>query len=164
MVKKTVIVDNGAYSIKLGLSTHPQALPRCATKSCCSFIIIRFSRMGTHSNLLALRSVLNAVVRSKGDKAIYVGDEIQSCGDFASLHFRLPFEKVCRDWKRWWLVMGLEFSVYIGISCWLGCWESHLGSGIQPNIDWGKPVYDHLSVGSTITLQRRLSPLSTPSC
>lgn len=41
------------------------------------------------------RVIPNAIVRSKGDKSTYVGHEIEGCRDFSSLHFRLPFEKVC---------------------------------------------------------------------
>lgn len=33
-------------------------------------------------------------MRSKGDRATYIGHELESCRDFASLHYRLPFEKV----------------------------------------------------------------------
>ncbi|KAJ3489979.1 hypothetical protein NLI96_g1756 [Meripilus lineatus] len=66
MGSKTLVVDNGAASIKIGFSTDPNAPPRV---------------------------IPNAIIRSKGDKATYIGDEIQHCRDFASLHFRLPFEK-----------------------------------------------------------------------
>jgi actin-related protein 6 len=38
--------------------------------------------------------VVNAVVRSKGDKATYVGHELEKCRDYSALHYRLPFEKV----------------------------------------------------------------------
>lgn len=33
-------------------------------------------------------------MRSKGDKATYIGHELQRCRDYSSLHYRLPFEKV----------------------------------------------------------------------
>jgi actin-related protein 6 len=38
--------------------------------------------------------VPNAIVRSKGDRATYFGHELERCRDYASLHYRLPFEKV----------------------------------------------------------------------
>lgn len=39
------------------------------------------------------RIIPNGVFRSKGDKATYVGQEVHGCQDFASLRYRLPFEK-----------------------------------------------------------------------
>ncbi|EPQ54631.1 actin-like protein Arp6 [Gloeophyllum trabeum ATCC 11539] len=39
------------------------------------------------------RLITNAVVRSRGDKATYIGHEFDQCRDFSSLHYRLPFEK-----------------------------------------------------------------------
>jgi hypothetical protein len=41
--------------------------------------------------------VPNAIVRSKGDRATYFGHELERCRDYASLHYRLPFEKVNLD-------------------------------------------------------------------
>jgi len=40
------------------------------------------------------RIISNAIVRSKGDKRMYIGPEIDSCQDFFALHYRLAFEKV----------------------------------------------------------------------
>ncbi|THH32426.1 hypothetical protein EUX98_g1763 [Antrodiella citrinella] len=65
MKQKTVVLDNGASTIKLGV-TGVDKTPRI---------------------------VPNGVFRSKGDKATYVGQEVYDCQDFASLHYRLPFEK-----------------------------------------------------------------------
>ncbi|KDQ62817.1 hypothetical protein JAAARDRAFT_122230 [Jaapia argillacea MUCL 33604] len=61
----TVVVDNGAATIKAGL-TDGDSEPRL---------------------------VANAVVRSRGDKTTYFGHEFERCRDYSSLHFRLPFEK-----------------------------------------------------------------------
>lgn len=36
----------------------------------------------------------NAIVRSKGDKITYFGHEFDTCKDYSTLHFRLPFERV----------------------------------------------------------------------
>jgi len=45
------------------------------------------------------RTVANAVIRSKGDKKTYFGHEFDQCRDFASLHYRLPFERgFLTDW------------------------------------------------------------------
>ncbi|KAJ7035683.1 actin-related protein Arp6 [Mycena alexandri] len=35
----------------------------------------------------------NAVIRSKGDKAIYIGHELEKCKDYSALSYRLPLEK-----------------------------------------------------------------------
>ncbi len=85
-----VILDNGAYSIKSGLSTSstneakwvpssPTHHPSWLTAVCASI----FNRV-----------VPNAIVRSKGDKRLYIGPEILECRDYVSLHYRLPFDKV----------------------------------------------------------------------
>ncbi|KZT23398.1 actin-related protein Arp6 [Neolentinus lepideus HHB14362 ss-1] len=59
--------NNGAFTIKCGLTNSgDSSSPRLVT---------------------------NAVVRSKGDKATYIGHEFDRCRDFSSLHYRLPFEK-----------------------------------------------------------------------
>ncbi|KAJ7197930.1 actin-related protein Arp6 [Mycena pura] len=39
------------------------------------------------------RIIPNAVVRSKGDKATYVGHEMERCKDYSSLGYRIPIEK-----------------------------------------------------------------------
>ncbi|KAJ6614988.1 actin-like protein ARP6 [Mycena sp. CBHHK59/15] len=39
------------------------------------------------------RIIVNAVVRSKGDKATYIGHELDKCKDHSSLNYRLPLEK-----------------------------------------------------------------------
>ncbi|OBZ68644.1 Actin-like protein ARP6 [Grifola frondosa] len=62
-----VIVDNGASSIKAGWS------------------VLMTQNRGA--------IIPNAIVRSKGDKTAYVGHEMAKCRDYASLNYRLPFEK-----------------------------------------------------------------------
>ncbi|KAJ6476898.1 actin-related protein Arp6 [Mycena sanguinolenta] len=39
------------------------------------------------------RVIANAVVRSKGDKATYIGHELERCKDYSSISYRLPLEK-----------------------------------------------------------------------
>ena len=63
----TVVVDNGASTIKLGVVGRGDSVPRV---------------------------IPNAIIRSKGDKTTYFGQEFDQCKDFSSLHYRLPFEKV----------------------------------------------------------------------
>lgn len=67
-----LILDNGAHSIKAG-----------------------FSKSSTDE----ARIIPNAIVRSKGDRRMYIGPEVDSCWDHFALHYRLPFEKgfLC-DW------------------------------------------------------------------
>ncbi|TFK34759.1 actin-related protein Arp6 [Crucibulum laeve] len=62
----TVLLDNGASSIKAGIVKLQQEPPRI---------------------------IPNAVARSKGDKKTYFGHEIARCNDYSELHYRLPFEK-----------------------------------------------------------------------
>ncbi|EPB83557.1 hypothetical protein HMPREF1544_09718 [Mucor circinelloides 1006PhL] len=65
MAPPTVILDNGAHSMKVGIASDgasPKLVP-------------------------------NAIVRGKADKRHYVGDQMDNCTDFSSLYYRLPFEK-----------------------------------------------------------------------
>lgn len=67
---KTLVIDNGAYTIKAGLvsaATEP-------TYDSCSVIP-------------------NCIARSTRDKLTYVGAELDSCKDFGELAFRRPVEK-----------------------------------------------------------------------
>ncbi|KAI8976537.1 actin family [Pilobolus umbonatus] len=61
---KTVLLDNGASTMKVGFSSssEPKVIP-------------------------------NAVLRGRKDKRHYIGDQIETCQDFSSLFYRLPFEK-----------------------------------------------------------------------
>ncbi|KAI0317627.1 actin family [Amylostereum chailletii] len=63
-----VVVDNGASTVKLGVA-NASASPQ------------------------DVRTFPNAIIRSKGDKKTYFGQEFDECRDFSSLHYRLPFEK-----------------------------------------------------------------------
>ncbi|KAJ7466005.1 actin-related protein Arp6 [Mycena latifolia] len=62
-----VVFDNGGSSIKAGIVGQPSADEP--------------------------KLVVNAVVRSKGDKMTYVGHELEKCKDYSALHYRLPLEK-----------------------------------------------------------------------
>ncbi|KAF9026474.1 actin-domain-containing protein [Hymenopellis radicata] len=66
----TVVLDNGASTMK-----------------CCA--------VSAHGDPMPMRIVPNAIIRSKGDKTVYFGHEFTTdrCRDFASLSYRLPFEK-----------------------------------------------------------------------
>lgn len=67
-----IILDNGASTIRAGV-------------------------VGVHNS--DPRVIANAIVRSKGDKATYIGHELEKCRDYSSLHYRLPFEKgYLTDW------------------------------------------------------------------
>ncbi|KIY51520.1 actin-domain-containing protein [Fistulina hepatica ATCC 64428] len=65
MSNPIVILDNGGQTVKAGIfGIHPQP-----------------------------KIIPNVVVRSKGDKATYIGQEIEKCEHYSSLRYRLPFEK-----------------------------------------------------------------------
>ncbi|KZV90002.1 actin-like protein ARP6 [Exidia glandulosa HHB12029] len=67
-----VVIDNGAHTLKAGLSTRPKAPPKI---------------------------IQNAAMRSKLDKRLYVGHEIEECTDFESVTYRLAFERgLLTDW------------------------------------------------------------------
>lgn len=67
---KTLVLDNGAYSIRAGL-VSPASEP---TYDDCSVIP-------------------NCIARSTRDKRTYIGAELDSCKDFGELAFRRPVEK-----------------------------------------------------------------------
>jgi hypothetical protein len=71
MESPVIVLDNGAATIKVGI-------------------------VDRHGSFQGPRIIPNAVVRSKGDKLTYFGHEFARCKDYSSLHYRLPFEKVCR--------------------------------------------------------------------
>jgi len=77
-MKKTFILDNGAYEIKAGYAgstpSYPSQLPL------------------THSSNPSL--IPNCIARSKGDRRVYVGEQLRNCKDFGALAFRRPFERV----------------------------------------------------------------------
>ncbi|KAJ7149787.1 actin-related protein Arp6 [Mycena crocata] len=62
-----LVLDNGAFTVKAGLANHATSEDP--------------------------RIIVNAVVRSKGDKATYIGHEMDNCKDYSSLNYRLPLEK-----------------------------------------------------------------------
>lgn len=69
---KTLVLDNGAYTIKAGLvPTDPSSSP---TYDDCSVIP-------------------NCIARSTRDKCTYTASELDSCKDFGELAFRRPVEK-----------------------------------------------------------------------
>ena len=81
----TVVLDNGASTIKVGIvgkDEKPRSEPDLN-----SFGLLN-SQLGVN------RIIPNAVIRSKGDKSTYFGHEMARCKDYSSLHYRLPFEKV----------------------------------------------------------------------
>ncbi|KAH8113486.1 actin-like protein ARP6 [Phellopilus nigrolimitatus] len=70
-----IVLDNGASTIKTNVVTSLEDIPEP-------------------------RIVANAIVRqTKGEKQTFFGHEFDQCRDFASLHFRLPFERgYLTDW------------------------------------------------------------------
>lgn len=67
---KTLVLDNGAYTIKAGL-VSTSASPTC--DDC--------------------RVMPNCIARSTRDKRTYMASELDACKDFGELAFRRPVEK-----------------------------------------------------------------------
>ncbi|KAI8936857.1 hypothetical protein NX059_006094 [Plenodomus lindquistii] len=67
---KTLVLDNGAYTLKLGLVTS-----------------------GSSPNYDGCSVIPNCIARSTRDKRTYVASELDSCKDFGELAFRRPVEK-----------------------------------------------------------------------
>ena len=70
--QQTLVLDNGAYSIKAGLvaaaSPYPPTYDDC-------------------------RVIPNSIARSSRERRVYVASELQKCRDFGELTFRRPVEK-----------------------------------------------------------------------
>lgn len=65
---QTLVIDNGAYTIKAGFATPQAGLEACLT-------------------------VPNCIARGR-DKKVFVGSELDSCKDFGGMAFRRPVERV----------------------------------------------------------------------
>ncbi|CAK3818677.1 Actin-related 6 [Lecanosticta acicola] len=65
---KTLIFDNGAHTIKAGFSTPNPSPDDCQT-------------------------IANCIARSQRDKVTYIGQDLDTCGDFGELQIRRPVEK-----------------------------------------------------------------------
>lgn len=79
-----LVLDNGASTIKVGLSSDDENSP---PKSVC------FSHSIGDTSEPNFRIVVNAAIRSKGDRKMYIGPEFEKCQDHFGLHYRLPFER-----------------------------------------------------------------------
>jgi actin-related protein 6 len=77
---KTLILDNGAYEIKAGFAGSQP-----------SYQIFRPS-LTVLSVCYSL--VPNCIARSKGDRRVYVGDQLRNCKDYGALAFKRPFDRV----------------------------------------------------------------------
>lgn len=71
LASRTLILDNGAHTIKAGFATQGS---QASTENDCHLIP-------------------NCVARSHRDKRTYVGVELTDCADFGELAFRRPVEK-----------------------------------------------------------------------
>lgn len=72
VAEKTLVVDNGAYTIKAGFATStPDASADCRTIPNC---------------------IARGKTATKGQK-IYIADQLDDCKDFAEMAFRRPVEK-----------------------------------------------------------------------
>ncbi|KAI7818727.1 actin family [Gamsiella multidivaricata] len=64
MASRTLVVDNGASTIKCGFADEK-----------------------------TYRTIPNNITRSKAERKTFVGDQLGTCKDFSGLYYRLPFEK-----------------------------------------------------------------------
>lgn len=119
--KCTVVVDNGASTIKLGVLSrgHGEIPPK--------FVYAITHQLDPRADAGVLRIIQNAIIRSKGDKTTYFGQEFEQCTDYSSLNYRLPFEKVSPSVSLTFMMRYSIFTVKTGISSGLGCAESYLG-------------------------------------
>lgn len=85
----TLVLDNGASSIKAGLVPSDETEPRYF------LCLLRNARL----SCCPTRIVFNAIVKPKGgsNAKLYIGHEIDNCRDVFGLYYRRPFEKVYRD-------------------------------------------------------------------
>ncbi|KAF9105019.1 Actin- protein 6 [Mortierella sp. GBA35] len=65
MAARTLVVDNGASTIKFGFANEDTPY----------------------------RTFSNNITRSKAERKTFVGDQLETCKDFSGLYYRLPFEK-----------------------------------------------------------------------
>ncbi|KAG0213324.1 Actin- protein 6 [Mortierella sp. GBA30] len=65
MASRTLVVDNGASTIKFGFADESAPY----------------------------RTIPNNITRSKAERKTFVGDQLETCKDFSGLYYRLPFEK-----------------------------------------------------------------------
>ena len=71
---KTLILDNGAHTIKAGYSHLNATAEEPITLDAC-------------------QTIPNTIARSQRDKRTYIGSELDSCVDFGELAFKRPVEK-----------------------------------------------------------------------
>lgn len=68
---KTLVVDNGAYTIKAGFSDSTASYNSCV-------------------------QIPNCIARGR-DRRVYVGSELDSCRDFGMMTYRRPVERVKKN-------------------------------------------------------------------
>lgn len=74
LAPKTLVLDNGAHTIKAGFSSHNSDVAPNVDEDC--------------------HVIANCIARSTRDKRTYVGSELlDECWDFGELAFRRPVEK-----------------------------------------------------------------------
>jgi actin-related protein 6 len=125
MKKPIVILENGGSTIKVGLANRGRGKdPRYARRGIECFLLEFADLKGAFR---FYRIIQNAVIRSKGDKVTYIGHEFEACQDFASLHYRLPFEKVGEQSNR---IAEAEMKRLLGVCRRLGRPKGSLGRDI----------------------------------
>lgn len=97
----TLVIDNGAYTIKAGFARRAFTDHDCVT-------------------------VPNCIARTR-DKRTLIGKQLNSCKDFGSISFRQPVEKVAIPLDRILAFDVLFADAVSGSSCELGSTERNLG-------------------------------------
>jgi hypothetical protein len=102
MPQRTLVVDNGSYTIKAGFAKASSSYDDC-------------------------HIIPNCIVRSR-DRRVLVGTQLESCRDYGGMAFRRPVEKV-RSSSFWG---GLKNALMeIGVSGELGGREGDLGQNVS---------------------------------
>ena len=74
LASKTLVVDNGGWTMKAGFVSDDPKLEDC-------------------------HIIQNSIVRDRGSR-IYVGAQLDTCNDFGEIEFRRPIDRGCLvDWE-----------------------------------------------------------------
>jgi hypothetical protein len=87
-----VVLDNGGSSIKAGLASAPHGV-RCAAAAGLARSRTLRRRRSRARRPHARSCVPNCAAKPKGEKRLYVGEELEECRDISALALRRPVEK-----------------------------------------------------------------------
>lgn len=128
-------------------------LPRCVAASRTQIVILPSHLLGAP---LRLRIVPNLIAKSKTERKTFVGDQLDSCGDFSGLQYRLSLEKGYPvNWETqtevWTRIFGKDVLAVNTADCDLMLSTPPLcPSAIQATID--EMVFEHFNFKSFCTM------------